>query len=94
MAAAAPGKLLLLLLPAFSLAQDSCRQKVLLLREQMVEVKKVAMESKLYKMAASIEKLESEAAQANVKSAEMLKQKRQKEQQPNWSGARPWHMQR
>ena len=76
---------------SYSLTKDSCRQKVLLLREQMVEVKKVA---KLVIMAASIEKLESETAQANVKSAEMLKQKRQKEQQRNWSGARPWHMQR
>ena len=70
MAAAAAGKLLMLLLPAFSLAQDSCMQEVLLLRQQM-EVEKVAMESKLDKMAASIEKLEAEAAQARVKSAEM-----------------------
>ena len=70
MAAAAAGKLLMLLLPAFSLAQDSCMQEVLLLREQM-EVERVGMESKLDKMAASIEKLEAEAAQARVKSAEM-----------------------
>ena len=70
--AAAPGKklLLLLLLPALSLALDSCMQEVLLLREQM-EVEKVAMESKLDKMAANIERLEAEAAQAKVKSAEM-----------------------
>ena len=71
MAAAAAGKLLMLLLPAFSLAQEeSCMQEVLLLRQQM-EVEKVAMQSKLDKMAASIEKLEAEAAQARVKSAEM-----------------------
>ena len=70
MAAAAAGKLLMLLLPAFSLAQDSCMQEVLLLRQQM-EVEKVAMQSKLDKMYASIEKLEAEAAQARVKSAEM-----------------------
>ena len=70
--AAAPGKnlLLLFLLPALSLALDSCMQEVLLLREQM-EVEKVAMESKLDKMAANIERLEAEAAQAKVKSAEM-----------------------
>ena len=69
--AAAPGnKLLLLLLPLLSLAKDSCMQEVLLLREQM-EVEKVAMESKLDKMAASIERLEAEAAQAKLKSAEM-----------------------
>merc|ERR550517_903541 len=68
---AAAGKLLMLLLPPFSLAQDSCMQEVLLLRQQM-EVEKVAMESKLDKMAASIEKLEAEAAQARVKSEEML----------------------
>ena len=70
MAAAAAGKLLMLLLPAFSLAQETCMQEVLLLRQQM-EVEKVAMQSKLDKMAASIEKLEAEAAQARVKSAEM-----------------------
>ena len=70
MAAAAAGKLLMLLLPAFSLAQETCMQEVLLLRKQM-EVEKVAMQSKLDKMAASIEKLEAEAAQARVKSAEM-----------------------
>ena len=70
MAAAAAGKLLMLLLPAFSLAQESCMQEVFLLRQQM-EVEKVAMQSKLDKMAASIEKLEAEAAQARVKSAEM-----------------------
>ena len=63
MAAAAAGKLLMLLLPAFSLAQESCMQEVLLLRQQM-EVEKVAMQSKLDEMAASIEKLEAEAAQA------------------------------
>ena len=70
MAAAAAGKLLILLLPAFSLAKESCMQEVLLLRQQM-EVEKIAMQSKLDKMAASIEKLEAEAAQARVKSAEM-----------------------
>ena len=70
MAAAAAGKLLMLLLPAFSLAKESCMQEVLLLRQQM-EVEKVAMQSKLDKMAESIEKLEAEAAQARVKSAEM-----------------------
>ena len=70
MAAAAAGKLLMLLLPAFSLAKESCMQEVLLLRQQM-EVEKVAMQSKLDKMAASIEKLQAEAAQARVKSAEM-----------------------
>ena len=71
--AAAPGKkllLLLLLLPAFSLADHSCMQQVLLLREQM-EVAKVAMESKLDKMAAKIERLEADAVQAKLKSAEM-----------------------
>ena len=70
MAAAAAGKLLMLLLPAFSLAQEACMQEVLLLRQQM-EVEKVAMESKLDKMAASIERLQAEVAQARVKSAEM-----------------------
>jgi len=67
---ATAGNLLLLLLPAFSLAQDSCMQEVLLLRQQM-ELEKVAMKSKLDKMAASIERLEAEAAQARVKSEEM-----------------------
>ena len=67
---ATAGKLLMLLLPAFSLAQDSCMQEVLLLREQM-EVEKVAMESKLDKMAANIERLEGEAAQAKLKQVEM-----------------------
>jgi len=67
---AARGKLVLLLLPAFSLAQDSCMQEVLLLKEQ-IEVEKVAMQSKLDTMAASIERLEAEAAQARVKSEEM-----------------------
>ena len=72
MAAAAPGKklLLLLLLPALSLSQNSCMQEVLLLKEQM-EVDRVEMESKLDKMAANIERLEAEAAQAKLKSAEM-----------------------
>merc|ERR1719391_1306813 len=67
MAAAPDKKFLLLLLPLLSLAKDSCMQEVLLLREQM-EVEKVAMESKLDKMAASIERLEAEA---KLKSAEM-----------------------
>ena len=68
---ATAGKLLMLLLSAFSLAQDSCIREVFLLRQQM-EVEKVTMESKLDKMAASIESLKAEAAQARVKSEEML----------------------
>ena len=61
------GKILLFLLPAFSMAQDSCMEEVLRLREQMQE-EKVVMESKMEMMAANIERL---AAEAKLKSAEI-----------------------
>merc|ERR1712004_277395 len=61
------GKILLLLLPASSMAQDSCMEEVLRLREQMQE-EKVVMESKVEMMAANIERL---AAEAKLKSAEI-----------------------
>ena len=64
------GKILLLLLPAFSMAQDSCMEEVLRLREQMQE-EKVVMESKMEMMAANIERLAAEAAEAKLKSAEI-----------------------
>ena len=64
------GKILLLLLPAFSMAQDSCMEEVLRLREQMQE-EKVVMESKMQMMAANIERLAAEAAEAKLKSAEI-----------------------
>ena len=64
------GKILLILLPAFSMAQDSCMEEVLRLREQMQE-EKVVMESKMEMMAANIERLAAEAAEAKLKSAEI-----------------------
>ena len=64
------GKILLFLLPAFSMAQDSCMEEVLRLREQMQE-EKVVMESKMEMMAANIERLAAEAAEAKLKSAEI-----------------------
>ena len=64
------GKILLLLLEAFSMAQDSCMEEVLRLREQMQE-EKVVMESKMDMMAANIERLAAEAAEAKLKSAEI-----------------------
>ena len=63
---APPG--LLLLLPALALAQD-CRH-LHGLREQM-EVEKIAIESKMDKMAATMERIEAEAAQMKANSAQM-----------------------